>query len=80
MPSTRPDAAATDVLALIERLAAGGVEFILIGGVAAAVHGSAHIIDDLVVLYRRTSDNIQRLAAALEPLHYRRGAVDLTGR
>lgn len=77
MPSTRADAAATDVPALIERLAAGGVEFIVIGGVAAAVHGSAHITFDLDILYQRTPDNIQRLAAAIEPLQpYLRGAPE----
>lgn len=31
MPSTRPEPAATDIPALLERLAAGGVEFIVIG-------------------------------------------------
>ncbi len=77
MPSTRPEPAATDIPALLERLAAGGVEFIVIGGVAAAVHGSAHITYDLDVLYRRTPDNIERLVAALNPLRpYLRGAPE----
>jgi hypothetical protein len=56
---------ATDFPALIERLAAGQVEFIVIGGVAATIHGSAHTTVDLDVLYRRTSQNIERLSAAL---------------
>ena len=77
MPSTRADAATTDVPALLARLAAGEVEFIVIGGIAAAIHGSAHVTYDLDVLYRRTPDNIQRLAAALAPLSpYLRGAPD----
>jgi hypothetical protein len=39
------------------------------------VHGSAHVTVDLDVVYRRTMDNIARLAAALEPLQpYLRGA------
>ena len=77
MPSTHADAATTDVPALLERLAAGEVEFIVIGGIAAAIHGSAHVTYDLDVLYRRTPDNIQRLAAALAPLSpYLRGAPD----
>jgi hypothetical protein len=66
---------ATDVTGLITTLARARVEFIVIGGVAAAIHGSAHVTFDLDVLYRRTSDNIHRLALALEPLSpYLRGA------
>jgi hypothetical protein len=77
MPSTGPEPAATDIPALLERLAAGGVEFIVIGGVAAAVHGSAHITYDLDIVYRRTPDNVERLAAALGPLRpYLRGAPE----
>jgi hypothetical protein len=77
MPSTGPEPAATDIPALLERLAAGGVEFIVIGGVAAAVHGSAHITYDLDIVYRRTPDNVERLAAALDPLRpYLRGAPE----
>jgi len=65
----------TDVPALIRLLAANEVEFIVIGGVAAAIHGSAHITFDLDVLYRRTPENLERLAAALTPLNpYLRGA------
>ena len=77
MPSTRPEPAETDIPALLERLAAGGVEFIVIGGVAAAVHGSAHITYNLDVVYRRTPDNVERLVAALGPLGaYLRGAPE----
>ena len=57
-----------DFPALITRLSAGQVEFIVIGGVAATIHGSAHITVDLDVLYRRSADNIQHLAAALAPI------------
>ncbi|MGH6913746.1 MAG: nucleotidyltransferase [Geminicoccales bacterium] len=62
--------------ALIRRLATGGVEFIVIGGVAGAIHGSAHVTYHLDVLYRRTHDNIEMLAAALEPIQpYLRGVA-----
>jgi hypothetical protein len=45
------------------------------GGFAATAHGSAHLTVDLDVVYRRTADNIDRVADALEPLHpYLRGA------
>ena len=39
-----------DFSALITRLSAGQVEFIVIGGVAATIQGSAHITVDLDVL------------------------------
>lgn len=60
---------------LLEALVTGGVEFIIIGGVAAAAHGSAHVTIDLDLVYRRTPDNMARLANALAPLQpYLRGA------
>jgi predicted nucleotidyltransferase len=60
---------------LLAALAGAGVEFIVIGGVAAIHHGSARNTFDLDVLYRRTQENIDRLVRALEPLHpYLRGA------
>jgi predicted nucleotidyltransferase len=68
---------ATDFPALITLLTEGGVEFIVIGGVAATIHGSAHITVDLDLLYRRSPDNIERLATALAPIRpYLRGAPE----
>ena len=65
----------TDFRKLLEVLAGGGVEFVIIGGVAATVHGSSHSTVDLDIVYRRTPDNIARLVAALAPLApYLRGA------
>lgn len=53
----------------------GGVEFILVGGVAAAVHGSTRLTLDVDAVYRRTPENIRRLARTLAPYHpYLRGA------
>jgi predicted nucleotidyltransferase len=68
---------ATDFPALLRLLSAARVEFIVIGGVAATIHGSAHITVDLDILYQRTPENIDRLAAALLPIHpYLRGAPE----
>jgi hypothetical protein len=65
----------TDFAALLRALTEGGVDFIVIGGMAAVAHGSAHVTVDLDVVYDRTEDNIERLVAALEPLApYLRGA------
>lgn len=67
----------TDFPAAIKLLSVGGVEFIVVGGVAATVHGSAHITYDLDVVYRRTPANIERLTAALAPVRpYLRGAAE----
>jgi predicted nucleotidyltransferase len=55
-----------DIAALIRRLKDCQVEFIVIGGVAAAAHGSARATFDLDVVYRRTPENIERLARCLQ--------------
>jgi hypothetical protein len=57
----------TDFKTLLRTLSAGGVEFILVGGVAAAVHGSARLTLDVDVVYRRSPDNIDRLAVHWRP-------------
>ena len=43
------------------------VEFVLVGGVAATVHGSARLTRHVDVVYARTPANIQRLVGALAP-------------
>jgi hypothetical protein len=51
------------------------VQFVLIGGLAMRVHGSAHITEDLDVCYSRDPQNIVALASAFETIHpYLRGA------
>lgn len=65
----------TDFKALLRALLDGGVEFILVGGVAATVHGSTRLTLDVDVVYRRSRDNIDCLVLALTPYHpYLRGA------
>ena len=65
----------TDFRRLLEALVNENVEFVIIGGVAATAHGSAHITVDLDIVYRRTPENLKRLAAALDALQpYLRGA------
>jgi predicted nucleotidyltransferase len=56
-------------------LAEAGVEFIVIGGMAAAAHGSARSTLDLDVVYARHPENVRRLVHALSPHKpYLRGA------
>jgi hypothetical protein len=65
----------TDFGHLVVRLVDAGVEFIVVGGVAASAHGAARTTLDLDVVYRRTPENRQRLADALTGLApYPRGA------
>ena len=56
-------------------LVRGKVDFILVGGMAAILHGSARVTFDVDVVYDRSPANIRRLIAALEPYSpYLRGA------
>jgi hypothetical protein len=55
----------TDFDALLATLARREVAFILVGGAAAIAHGSARLTQDLDMVYRRTSDNLDRLVEAL---------------
>ena len=65
----------TDFAALIRRLSDARIEFILIGGVAATVHGSVRLTRDVDVVYARHPDNIRRICDALGAVHpYLRGA------
>lgn len=59
----------TDFRRLIEALAAHRVEYIIIGGVALVLHGSARTTRDLDICYSRESANLESLSAALRGLH-----------
>ena len=61
--------------ALLESLHRNEVAFVIIGGVAAAFHGSARVTFDLDIVYDRTSENLDRIVEALHPFSpYLRGA------
>lgn len=67
----------TQLETLLAALADGGVEFIIVGGVAARAHGSARITDDLDISYSRSPQNLERLVRALAPSKpYLRGAPE----
>ena len=56
-------------------LAAGRVRFVIVGGLAVAIHGSSYVTFDLDFCYARDRENLSRLAQALGPFHPRlRGA------
>ncbi|HUR79862.1 MAG TPA: hypothetical protein VM733_03800 [Thermoanaerobaculia bacterium] len=60
-----------DPVRILTRLHADGVDFVLIGGIAARVHGSPTLTNDLDICYRRTRENCTRLAATLQALDAR---------
>ena len=65
----------TDFDRLLRVLADSQTEFILVGGIAAVVHGSARATYDIDIVYARTRENVDRLVSALRPLEpYLRGA------
>jgi predicted nucleotidyltransferase len=53
----------------------GGVRFVIVGGVAATLHGSSRLTSDLDIVYARDDENLQSLVKALAPYRpYLRGA------
>jgi len=67
--------AVTDFRGLLEVLARGRVDFIVVGGFAGTLHGSSIPTRDLDIVYSRDSSNVQRLVEAVAPLApYLRGA------
>lgn len=65
----------TDFEGLLRTLHRHDVEFIIIGGLAATLHGSARLTQDVDVVYAREDVNLARLQAALSDLRpYLRGA------
>lgn len=62
MPGPLPDFRPTTMLA---RLVEGGVDFVIVGGYAMVVHGSAAITRDLDICYSTDQTNLDRLGATL---------------
>ncbi len=63
--------------AILRQLTTFQVEFVLIGGVAAAVQGSIRPTYDVGICYQRTAENLQQLTDAFAPWHPTlRGAPD----
>jgi hypothetical protein len=56
---------------IFEELAARGVDFVLIGGLAAQTHGSPRMTNDVDVVPRPEPENLARLAEALRALEAR---------
>ena len=64
-----------DILSLVRVLADEGVEYVIVGGVAANIHGALRTTLDLDIAYSRSPANIARLVRAVAPYApYPRGA------
>lgn len=62
------------LLGMIRGLVGAGVDFVVVGGVAARAHGSTRITEDLDLCYARDPANLDRLASLLASWHaYPRG-------
>lgn len=60
---------------LLQALAENAVDFVLVGGLAGLLHGSAYPTFDLDIVYARDKQNISRMTAALRGIGVRlRGA------
>lgn len=65
----------TDFTTTVLTLSAAEVDYIIVGGIAATLHGAARVTYDVDVVYSRAPDNLPRLVAALADKHpYLRGA------
>jgi predicted nucleotidyltransferase len=63
--------------ALLERLVDAGVDFVVVGGIAAIAHGSAYFTGDLDITYAPDEENLERLGQVLVSLGARlRGVTD----
>jgi len=58
-----------DLLAILERLLQRRVEFVVVGGQAAIVHGVTLVTRDVDICMPFTPDNLTRLETALADLH-----------
>jgi hypothetical protein len=57
------------VTRLLRRLVEGGVDFLVIGGVAVVVHALPRYTKDLDILYATTPENLERLGTVLMSLN-----------
>ncbi len=58
----------TDVGELLKQLTGAGVEFIVVGGAAAVLHGAPITTEDLDIVHRRSPENVARLKTLLDRL------------
>ena len=65
----------TDFEAIIRVFSDSEIECVIVGGLAATIHGSTRLTQDVDFVYSRSRRNLERLVVALEPHEpYLRGA------
>lgn len=65
-----------DSVELLRALTASGADFVVIGGIAAILHGSARVTKDLDICYENSRHNLEALAGALGGLEPRLAGVE----
>jgi len=68
VPSDKEKPENAGLSALLEGLTDAGIEFILVGGLAAVVRGSPITTIDVDIVHRQTADNIGKLLAFLKSI------------
>ena len=61
---------------ILERLVARGVDFVVVGGIAVVLHGSARLTQDLDVSFATDDTNLEQLGAVLIELGAKLRGVD----
>lgn len=69
MPTRRQSPLAADLSALLEGLCEAGIEFIVVGGLAAVIQGAPVTTFDLDIVHRQTETNVQKLLGFLTSIH-----------
>ena len=65
----------TDFEKIVRLFSESEIECVIVGGLAATIHGSARLTQDVDFVYARNRTNVRRLVAALRPHSpYLRGA------
>ena len=60
-----------NLVSAVQALVDAGVDFVIVGGWSAILHGSSFQTNDLDLCFSRRPENLRRLAKALEPFHPR---------
>jgi hypothetical protein len=64
---------------LLRLLTEHEVAFLIIGGVAAVIHGSSRLTQDLDVVYQRSPQNLTRLVPEPTPYRSAHASLQLSG-
>ena len=69
MPSNKEKPGATDLSTLLKGLNEAGIEYILVGGLAAVAQGAPITTFDLDIVHRQSNENIKKLLRFLKSIN-----------